>query len=140
MSRLLQNINDEDPYEVKFDKDYIINDIKNRLPEPWMWYTINDSMNNENYPSYDLLIIRNKKVKEEVLFEIPFRSIKKKIDSTYSIVLGINVVDIIKNLTNTFDTSMRDTLVTASIEVGSARDLLCVLREIDSCEGGIIDD
>jgi hypothetical protein len=121
-------------HDVAFDKDDIIDEIKEQLPDPWMWYTINNSD-----PKYDLLIIRNKDVREEISHTRPFSSVKKPIDSVYSIVLGINVVNTFSTQKR-FDVSNENALVTAAIEINSSRTLFDIIKEIDSKAGGIVED
>lgn len=135
MSLLFPKNSNNFNYDEPFNKHDIIEEIKEKLPEPWMWYTINDCMDGIANP-YDFLIIRNKEVTEEFTHTRPFSSVIRKVDSIYSIILGINVVDRFSSKKQ-FEMSLVDTLVTAGIEVNSAATLFAIIKEIDSREGGI---
>jgi hypothetical protein len=126
--------NSNNNYEAPFNKDAIIETIKEQLPEPWIWYTINTAMN----PSceYDLLIIRNKDIKEHIHHARQFSSFTDEIDCTYSIVLGIYVVDKFSSQKR-FTTSTEESLVTATVEVNSARTLFDLIKEVDTKRGVI---
>lgn len=132
MSKLFAKVSEEiaSP-SVKFDKQSIIEDIKSRLPEPWVGYEIGNHMD-----VYDLIIIRNKKVREEINYTRPFSSVNAPINSIYSIVLGINVVERFTTK-KVFNVIPSDAFVTAEIEVTSASNLLDILKDLDSKPGGI---
>lgn len=117
-----------------FNKEDIIEEIKEQLPEPWMWYTISESINSSC--EYDLLVIRNKNVKEEISHTRPFASFTNVIDCIYSIVLGVCVVDKFSSQKK-FNISTDESLVTATVEVNSARTLFDLIKEIDSKNEGI---
>jgi len=123
-------------YNTIFNKEEIIEEIKEKLPEPWLWYTIGSSMDSPFNPKYDLLIIRNKDVREEINHHRPFSSFKNTVDSVYSLVLGVNIVDRFSTQKK-FDIPEEDALVTAVVEVNSAVTLFNILRDMDSQPGGI---
>lgn len=119
--------------EAPFNKENVINEIKNQLPEPWIWYTVNECMGNNDLPTYDLIITRKKNVNEDLTVSRPGQQYRGLISTTYSISIG---VDIIENITcdGIID---NDYLVTASIQVKSSKELFNLLRNIDSKPGGI---
>lgn len=130
MSRLLRK-----QIEETFDKESILQEIKQTLPNPWVWYTINDCMDEYGKPAYDLLIMRNKEISEEINFNgNPFSSVQSKFNNLYSVVLGVNVVDKFKSAKR-FE--LTEEFSTASVEVKSWRMLQDIIREIDAKGGGI---
>ena len=131
MSLLFPKNSNNFNHDVAFDKGDIIREIKEKLPEPWIWYTIENAN-----PKYDLLIIRNKDVREEISHNRTFSSVKKEIKSLYSIVLGIHIVDTFSTQKR-FDKLNENALVTAAVEINSAGTLFEIIKEIDSKAGGI---
>jgi hypothetical protein len=120
--------------EVVFDKKAIIEEIKLQIPEPWVWYTVNDCMGDESFPVYDLVISKKKEVNEEISFDgNQFSSFKTVVKGMYSIVLGVDIIE--KTTHSKFE--MSDHLVTASIQVKSSREVFDILRRIDKKNGGI---
>lgn len=116
-----------------FDKDAIVEEIKNQLPEPWIWYTVENCMGTNDFPTYDLLITRKKIVNEELrIDQNPFTSFRTVVEGTYSISLGI---DVINKPSSIFE--MSDPLVTAGIQINSSKNLFDILRKIDNNPGGI---
>jgi len=137
MSLLFPKNSNDIQYNVVFDKADILEEVKEKLPEPWMWYTIKNAIVNE--PAYDLIIIRNREVKEEISHHRPFSSFRNIVDSLYSIVLGVNIVDRFSSQ-RTFDTALEDPIVTAAIEVNSARTLFDIIKDFDGRNRGIKND
>lgn len=87
------NTNNAHPIYVDFDKNKIIEEIKQRLPNPWVWYTMDTCMDEVDNPGYDLIIMRNKEVNEKNVINRPFQQVELMQQSLMSIVLGIYVVD-----------------------------------------------
>lgn len=122
-------------YSYKFNKEEVIQSIKQQLHNPWVWYTLGDCMEEVDNPKYDLLIMRNKEVDEKVNINRPFSMnefIKKRV---YSIVLGIYVVET-RSWDRMFDTT--NEFVTAAVQVNSASFLIDnIIGVVDNNEGVI---
>lgn len=128
-----KNSNAQRRIEDVFNKESIVEEIKNQLPEPWIWYTINECMGGNNFPTYDLIITRKKSVNEDLTIgrlSQPYRSL---ISTTYSINIGIDVVEEVV-CSGVID---NDHLVTAAIQIKSSKELFNLLRSIESKPGGI---
>jgi hypothetical protein len=124
-------------HDLPFDKKSIIERIKQELPEPWVWYTIGSCMEDDTvYPTYDLIIIRNKDVIEEVNYSRTFSSMTKSMNNVYSIVLGINIVEKFSS-PKEFDVPESTGLVTAGVEINSAATLFEIIKKVESKDGGI---
>jgi hypothetical protein len=126
-----------DTETVLFDKDEIIQEILENLPEDWIWFTVNKRMSDAIlpheeaiYPRYDLIITSKKLVKEQKNTINPYSAANS--EYLYNINIGINVVPKIP-----IKNSFKDELVTIAVEVSSCRQLLNFLEEVDSEFGGI---
>jgi hypothetical protein len=118
----------------EFNKEQVIEDIKNCLPNPWVWYTIGSCMEEVDNPNYDLVVMRTKEVTEDYTIARDMSRVDIRNQSLYSIVLGLYISDTF-SVYNRFDTSCE--LVTAAVEVKSAFVLLDILKNIDAKIGGI---
>jgi len=128
-----QNSNITRRVEPPFNKENILEEIKNQLPEPWIWYTVHECMGNNDLSTYDLIITRKKNINEDLTIGRPGQPYRSLISTTYSINIGIEVVEEI-TCPNIID---NDYLVTASVQIKSSRELFNLLRNIDSKPGGI---
>jgi len=125
-----------------FNKERIIQEIKEGLQPPWAWYKISERMpeysqdeHGKVIPNFDIVITRQKEVVEHAnLSENVFSATKSVIKSVYSITLGVRVVDEFSS-TKKFDTT--NEFVTAVIEVNSWLSLKENLIKIDCLPGGI---
>lgn len=149
MSRLFRKNADGQPNEV-FNKETILQQIKEQLPEPWFWCTIQSRLADEknhlaysscvpkeavlNSPIYDLIIMRNKNVNEEINYVTPFSAYDKNIHTVYSITMGIMVKSPIEKKEIL---PIADDMVNISLIISSVTELFNYLKEVDSQEGGI---
>src|ERR1700735_5551420 len=89
-----------DDDKVPFNKEKTLEEIKDQLPEPWMWCTIAERISyffkleggSTGYkaPEYDILVTRTKKVTEVIRHTRPVLGpFEKEVTSTYSIMLGV---------------------------------------------------
>ena len=68
------DINTKEPI-IPLNKENVLKEIKEQLPEPWMWLTIDDRIiegDLEKNPRYDILVIKKKNVNEEIVHEVRF--------------------------------------------------------------------
>src|SRR3982751_386917 len=86
-----------DTETVPFDKDEIIQEILENLPEDWIWFTVRKRMSlaiipdeERDYPVYDLVITSKKLVKEQKNTINPYSAANS--EYLYNINIGINVV------------------------------------------------
>ena len=118
------------------DKVEVLKEIKEQLPEPWMWHTIQTRIiegKAENNPNYDILLSKRKAVNEEMVHEVRFGQAQNQsiLKSNYSIVLGVIISD---DMIDYID----DQLVTATVIIRSCDELLRMLKEVDKKGGGIV--
>lgn len=145
---LLGRDSNEADEEIIFDKNDIIDDIKDHLPEPWIWFTISTRMESDNAyipsasiilnvddcPFYDLLITKRINFAEQKNF-INQLSIKNTGPQIYyNIILGININE---NNLRIKQNHMLDELVTLSVNISSSYELFDILEEIDVSQIGI---
>jgi len=129
------DINTKEPI-IPLNKENVLKEIKEQLPEPWMWLTIDDRIiegDLEKNPRYDILVIKKKNVNEEIVHEVRFGQAQPQsiLKSNYSIILGVIITD---DMVEYID----DILVTATVIIRSSKELFGMLREIDTRGGGIV--
>jgi hypothetical protein len=145
---ILSRDSNETDEEIIFDKNDIIDDIKDNLPEPWMWFTINTRMVSDNAyipsvsnmldvdaaPFYDLLITKRISFPEQKNF-INQLSVKNTGPQVYyNIILGININE---ERPRVKQNHMLDELVTLCVNISSPYELFDILEEIDASQIGI---
>lgn len=128
----------------KFDKDRVLLDIVNNLPENWKYYNAITEFNLKTleegkgflceeyspYCPFDLMITTRKLVKEQRNAINPYSAVNS--DRIYNINLGINIVNT-KKTNKKYD----NILATMSLDIYSCSQLLNILEEIDSEIGGV---
>lgn len=125
-----------DDDKMPFNKERTLEEIQDQLPQPWMWCTIAERIVEDNpppeYPNYDILVTRTKKVTEVIKHH---RSVQgpatTEVTSTYSIILGVIISEKISPYAD------YDALTTAIVTVRSSRGLFDILNKLDRKEGGI---
>lgn len=118
------------------NREEVLKEIKEQLPEPWMWHTVQTRIiegKAQHNPTYDILVSRRKAVNEEIVHEVRFGQAQTEstLKSNYSIVLGVIISD---DMVEYID----DQLVTATVIIRSSDELLRMLKEIDNKGGGVV--
>lgn len=118
-----------------FNKEEVLEDIKQKIPSPWVWYTLGVCMEEVDDPKYDLLIMRNKDVHEKITINRPWSISEREKTSVYSVILGVYIVETL-SWNSIFDTTHE--FVTAAVQVNSSYFLLDnIIGAIDNNLGGI---